>query len=61
MSLSSLLGSGRISFDEEGLLANIMVDVEEREGEIEDDIEEVFEEGAGDSNQFQKGGNRDEV
>ena len=61
MSLSSLLGSGRISFDEEGLLSNIMVDVEEQEGEIEDDIEEVFEEEAGDSNQFQEGSKREEA
>ena len=61
MSLSSLLGSGRISFDEEGLLSNIMVDVEEQEGEIEEDIEEVFEVEAGDSNQFQEGSKREEA
>ena len=47
MSLGSLLGSGRISFPEDGIMADILVDVVEEET----DSGEVFEEEAGDSNQ----------
>ena len=47
MSLGSLLGSGRISFPEDGIMADILVDVVEEET----DSGEGFEEEAGDSNQ----------
>ena len=55
MSVSSLLSSGLVTFPENGLLANIMVDVDQEMSVDENEIdEEVFEgQGTGDSNQDQ--------
>lgn len=58
MSLSSLMNSGLVSFPDNGLMANILVDVDQEMSVDEDEVdEEVFEEPVtGDSNQDQQKG-----
>ena len=56
MSLSSLMSSGLVTFPDDGLMASIMVDVDQEMSIDENEVnEEVFEgQGTGDSNQNQQ-------